>query len=128
MLLSLSIQLKFSKQSSYDQRKNRKLILIPFIYLYLLLISFISGKCPAGQYNIFGHEPSCRLCPLHYYQPKEGAIDCIECDNDKITLSNGTDNSSDCLDAGKVYIQNLLEIFQTMKLIEFTLIFKYDSI
>ncbi|XP_071129047.1 uncharacterized protein [Mytilus edulis] len=57
------------------------------------------SKCPSGQYNIFGHEPSCRLCPLHYYQPKEGAIDCIECDNDKITLSNGTDNSSDCLDA-----------------------------
>ncbi|XP_052071119.1 uncharacterized protein LOC127709553 [Mytilus californianus] len=60
------------------------------------------SKCPAGQYNIFGNEPNCRPCPLHYYQPSEGAIGCLECANDKITLSNGTDNSSDCLDAAPI--------------------------
>ncbi|XP_071129049.1 uncharacterized protein [Mytilus edulis] len=57
------------------------------------------AKCPAGQFSYNGYAPNCRLCPQNYYQSNTGSTVCTRCNVDKITLSTGSDDVTDCVDA-----------------------------
>ena len=63
---------------------------------------FFVAKCPAGQFSYNGYAPNCRPCPQNYYQSNTGSTVCTRCNVDKITLSTGSDDVTDCVDACKL--------------------------
>ncbi|KAK3584839.1 hypothetical protein CHS0354_005697 [Potamilus streckersoni] len=62
--------------------------------------------CGAGQYRNSSNKTGCENCPLNTYQDGIGQIDCIPCGGHNITLSAGSNASTDCVSlcvAGEQY-------------------------